>query len=144
MSARQELILFGAAPDAALEALRWTESACHRAGLETRRAQELAAAVVEAVNNSLEHGYALVPGDVSVSLESDGHQVRVTVTDRGEGLPPAPPSDQPSPESERGRGGWLMRQVCDEVHHEFAPGLQSVVLVKLRHDQTKFLIGDPV
>jgi len=37
-----------------------------------------------------------------------------------------------------------MRQVRDEVHHEFAPGLQSVVLVKLRHDQTKFLIGDPV
>lgn len=132
MSARQELVLFGAAPDIALEALRWTEAACQRAGLDARRASELATAVVEAVNNSLEHGYALAPGDVSVALDSDAAQVVVTVTDRGQGLPPRPRGDVPAALDERGRGSWLMQQTCDEVRHEFAPGLQSVVLVKRR------------
>lgn len=142
MNSHQELVLFGAAPDVALEALRWTEAACLRIGLDARRAQELAAAVVEAVNNSLEHGYALEPGDVSVSLDSDAGRVAVTVTDRGQGLPPEPPGDEPPPLAERGRGSWLMQQACDEVRHEFAPGLQSVVLVKRRIPIPKTLSGD--
>jgi len=132
MNSRQELVLFGAAPDVALEALRWTEAACLRVGLGAHHAHELAAAVIEAVNNSLEHGYSLVPGDVSVALDSDSGQVVVTVTDRGAGLPPQPSDVEPPALAERGRGSWLMQQACDEVRHEFAPGLQSVVLVKRR------------
>lgn len=143
MSARQELVLFGAAPDVALEALRWTEAACLRVGLEARDAHQLAAAVIEAVNNSLEHGYALAPGDVSVALDSHAERVVVTITDRGHGLPLQPRGDVPSPLDERGRGGWLMQQACDEVRHEFAPGLQSVVLVKLRDPNPRTPSGDP-
>lgn len=132
MNTRQELVLFGAQPDIALEALRWTEDACARAGLDSRRASELAAAVLEAVNNSLEHGYALAPGDVSLVLDATLERVVITVSDRGDGLPPQPCAAVPMPLAERGRGTWIMSRACDEVRHEFEPGLQSVVLVKHR------------
>jgi len=139
VSSHQELVILGAEPDVALEALRWTEAACLRVGLDPSQASNLALAVIEAVNNSLEHGYALASGDVSVALDCDASQVVITVTDRGRGLPPQPRSDEPDRLAERGRGSWLMQQTCDEVRHEFAPGLQSVVLVKRRdHNPTAF------
>lgn len=132
MIARQELVLLGAQPDVALEALRWTEDACARAGLDPRRASELAAAVLEAVNNSLEHGYALGPGDVSLVLDATEERIVITISDCGLGLPPEPCTAAPVPLAERGRGSWIMHKACDEVRHEFEPGLQSVVLVKHR------------
>jgi len=141
VSNHQELVILGAAPDVALEALRWTEAACARIGLGPRQASELALAVIEAVNNSLEHGYALASGDVSVALDCDAATVVVTVTDRGQGLPPQPRGGEPDRLAERGRGSWLMQQVCDEVRHEFAPGLQSVVLVKRRDPNPTTLNG---
>ncbi|MFO1406417.1 MAG: ATP-binding protein [Steroidobacteraceae bacterium] len=130
MTFRRELLLLGAAPDVALEAVRWTEFACSCAGLDTRSSRALAAAVIEAVNNSLEHGYALAPGDVRLTLDARHGQVEITVTDHGRGLPPAPGATVPGAGDERGRGSWIMRQVCDEVRHEFNAGQQSVVLVK--------------
>ena len=132
MTARQELVLLGAAPDIALEAVRWTELACSRAGLDASACQDLATAVIEAVNNSLEHGYALVPGDINLTLDAEPESVVITVTDRGTGLPPSPSAGTPSPDAERGRGSWIMQQACDEVHHRFDDGRQSVVLVKQR------------
>lgn len=44
MNTRQELVLLGAVPDLALEALRWTEAACARAGLDLRSTGQLAGA----------------------------------------------------------------------------------------------------
>ena len=132
MTARQELVLLGAAPDIALEAVRWTELACSRAGLDASACQDLATAVIEAVNNSLEHGYALVPGDINLTLDAEPESVVITVTDRGTGLPPSPSAGTPSPGAERGRGSWIMQLACDEVRHEFDAGQQSVVLVKQR------------
>ena len=132
MSARQELVLLGAAPDIALEALRWTELACSRAGLDARACRDLAAAVIEAVNNSLEHGYALGPGDINLSLDAEPERVVITISDNGIGLPPSPSVAIPSSCAERGRGSWIMQQACDEVRHEFNAGQQSVVLVKRR------------
>lgn len=137
MTVREELVLLSAAPDIALEALRWTELACSRAGLGSRASQDVAAAVIEAVNNSLEHGYALAPGDINVTLDAEREHVVITVSDHGTGLPPAPSAATPAPGAERGRGSWIMQQTCDEVRHEFHAGQQSVVLVKRlpRRDQ---------
>ena len=143
MTARQELVLLGAAPDIALEAVRWTELACSRAGLDASACQELATAVIEAVNNSLEHGYALEPGDINLTLDAEPESVVITVTDRGTGLPPSPSAGAPSPGAERGRGSWIMQQACDEVRHEFNAGQQSVVLVKQRRRPGSDLHGDP-
>jgi anti-sigma regulatory factor (Ser/Thr protein kinase) len=132
MSPQEELVLLHAAPDLVLEALRWTESACARAGLDSERTRELAAGVVEAVNNSLEHGYALAPGDVGLALDADAESVAITITDHGSGLPPRPAQSAPEPFAERGRGSWIMQQSCDEVRHEFGKDTQRVVLVKHR------------
>lgn len=134
MSPREELVLFHASPDLVLEALRWTESACVRAGLDSKRTRQLAAGVIEAVNNSLEHGYALAPGNVTLALDADSDSVMVTITDHGSGLPPGPVHEDPGPLAERGRGSWIMRQTCDEVRHEIGTDTQRVVLVKRRAD----------
>jgi len=142
MSPREELVLFRAAPDLVLEALRWTESACAREGLDAGRARELGAAVIEAVNNSLEHGYAMTPGDVSLALDADADRVVITITDRGSGLPPRPVHADPGPLAERGRGSWIMQQACDEVRHEIGADAQRVVLVKHRADPERFTNGD--
>jgi anti-sigma regulatory factor (Ser/Thr protein kinase) len=142
MSPREELVLFRAAPDLVLEALRWTESACARAGLDTGRARELSAAVIEAVNNSLEHSYALAPGDVSLALDADAECVVITITDSGSGLPPRPVHADPGPLAERGRGSWIMQQSCDEVRHEIGADTQRVVLVKHRANPERFPNGD--
>jgi anti-sigma regulatory factor (Ser/Thr protein kinase) len=137
MSRRRELILLKAAPGLALEAVRWTEAGCVRAGLDPQRTQELSSAVIEAVNNSLEHGYRLAPGEVTLLLDSESDRIVVTVTDNGQGLPPRPcAAPAPDPLAERGRGSWIMQRCCDEVRHEFSAGRQSVVLVKLRRNMT--------
>jgi anti-sigma regulatory factor (Ser/Thr protein kinase) len=142
MSPREELLLFRAAPDLVLEAVRWTESACARAGLDAGRARELGAAVIEAVNNSLEHGYGLVPGDVSLTLDADADSVVITITDRGSGLPPWPAQSEPAPFAERGRGSWIMQRTCDEVRHEIGTDTQCVVLVKRRAGPERTPNGD--
>jgi len=142
VTARQELVLLGAAPDIALEAVRWTELACSRAGLDAGACQDVATAVIEAVNNSLEHGYALAPGDINLTLDAEPESVVITVTDRGTGLPPSPSAGTPSPGAERGRGSWIMQQTCDEVRHEFNAGQQSVVLVKRRRQISPDSHGD--
>jgi anti-sigma regulatory factor (Ser/Thr protein kinase) len=142
MSPREELVLFRAAPDLVLEAVRWTESTCARAGLDAGRARELGAAVIEAVNNSLEHGYGLVPGDVSLTLDADADSVVITITDRGSGLPPWPAQSAPEPFAERGRGSWIMQRTCDEVRHEIGTDTQSVVLVKRRAGPERTQNGD--
>jgi anti-sigma regulatory factor (Ser/Thr protein kinase) len=129
---RQELVLLGASSDQALEALRWTEGACARAGLDGRQCRELAMAVVEAVNNSFEHGYALAPGDVNLCIDADPERVVVTISDHGSGLPEYPTPGIPDPLAERGRGSWIMQQTCDEVLHEMGAGAQRVVLTKRR------------
>lgn len=142
MNLRQELVLLAATPDLALEALRWTEAACDRAGLDAGSTNALAAAVIEAVNNSLEHGYALAPGEITLALDAAPDRVVITISDRGNGLPPQPPSAMPAPLAERGRGSWIMRQSCDEVRHEIEAGAQRVVLVKHRARRTQTCNGD--
>ena len=132
MSRRQELVLLGAASDVALEALRWTEAACAREGLDGHRTRELGMAALEAVNNSIEHGYSLMPGDINLAIEADAKRVVLTVSDFGTGLPAAPARMAPDASAERGRGSWIMQQACDEVRHEFDGCVQRVVLVKQR------------
>jgi anti-sigma regulatory factor (Ser/Thr protein kinase) len=139
----QELVLLGAAPDVAFEAMKWTESACARAGIGSQRAQRAATAVIEAVNNSIEHGYRMRSGSVSIALEGYADRVEISITDAGTGLPPAPVIRCPEPAAARGRGSWIMGQSCDRVRHEFPNGEQRVVLVLLRSPEPIQPAGDP-
>jgi anti-sigma regulatory factor (Ser/Thr protein kinase) len=142
MTSVHELLLLAAKPDASLEALRWTEHACARVGLEARRAQQLATAVVEAVNNSLEHAYNCVPGDVRLVLLASDDRIVVTVSDDGCGLPPTMRAAAPPPAATRGRGRWIMQQSCDEIRHVIASDQQTVVLVKHRPQSRAISLGD--
>jgi serine/threonine-protein kinase RsbW len=139
---RQELVLFSAAPAVAVEALRWTELACARAGLGASAACELSSAVIEAVNNALEHGYGLAGGEVTVTLDAHDDRVVVRVTDGGSGLPQQPPVSRPTALDDRGRGSWLMQQWCDHVEHVLGEGTQTVVLVKQRAGHSRTMNGD--
>ena len=138
----QELVLLGAGPELAIEALKWTELACARAGVAPSRAQSVANAVVEAVNNSIEHGYRMQPGSIAVSVDGYADRIEVAVSDSGTGLPSAPALRCPDPSAERGRGSWIMRQSCDAVRHEFPAGTQRVVLVLRRHTRSQTSPGD--
>lgn len=124
-----ELLLIGAAPEASEEAARWVEGACQRFGISGQPAEELAACVVEAVNNSIEHAYPTVPGEVTLMLTCEAGLVRVIVSDRGDGIPP---SDVPRPEAgaPRGRGRWIMSQWCDSVTYERGPTSFRAILTK--------------
>jgi serine/threonine-protein kinase RsbW len=132
--ARWELVLLAAEPEVATESARWVESHALRAGLAAKAASELAASALEAVNNSIEHGYRDSGGAIGLSLDADATSVTVAVTDNGTGLPATVPDSIPEPTAERGRGSWIMRQWCDSVRHELEPGVQRVVLVKRRSD----------
>jgi len=109
-----ELLLIGAVPEAGHEAARWVEGGCSRFGLRGPAVEQLAACVVEAVNNSIEHAYGTIAGDVQLTLSADAGLVTVVVSDRGPG-----PRDSelltPEPEAMRGRGRWIMHQWCDSV-----------------------------
>ena len=129
---RWELVLLAAEPEVATESARWVESHALRAGLGARAAGELAASALEAVNNSIEHGYRNGAGAISLALDADATEVTVAVTDHGTGLSATVPDTVPAPTAERGRGSWIMRQWCDCVRHELEPGVQRVVLVKRR------------
>jgi len=139
---RQELMLLAAEPDVALEAMHWTEIASTRVGLESDRAERLATAVIEAVNNSMEHAYRLLPGSVIVALADYDDRVEVTVSDTGAGLPAVPSTMEPSPFAERGRGSWIMQRSCDQVRHEFSGGEQRVVLVMNRKSHAATISGE--
>lgn len=124
-----ELLLIGAAPDASEEAARWVEGACQRFGISGLPVEELAACVVEAVNNSIEHAYPTVPGEVTLTLSCEGGVVRVTVADRGAGAPSDVVSC-PDAGAPRGRGRWIMSQWCDSVRYERSPTSFRAILTK--------------
>jgi len=124
-----ELLLIGAAPDAAQEAARWVEGACQRFGISGQAVEELAACVVEAVNNSVEHAYPTIPGEVTLTLSCEGGLVRVVVADRGAGAPGGT-TTCPDVAAPRGRGRWIMSQWCDSVSFERGPMSFRAVLSK--------------
>lgn len=104
------------------------EWAC-RAGFAAEPADELAAAVHEAVVNAIEHGNRYNPARwVSIRLEESDRALTVTVQDEGPGVRLAEaPVD---PLADRGRGLELMRGLVDEVRTSRDVG--RTVLVKFK------------
>lgn len=127
---------------AVCESLALTREAARRvasaAGFDAVAAQEIAAAVDEAVTNVVQHAYRGEPGhEVLLRFRREERALTIEVEHRGE-----PPGDLPSGmdldrlAAERRRGGLgvhLMRRLMDTVEHrQPAPGVGCWLLVRNR------------
>jgi serine/threonine-protein kinase RsbW len=76
-------------------------------------------ATLEAVNNAIKHGNKDNPQKlVDVEIEYDKDEIRITVTDEGEGFNPAGIADPTMPENIEelsGRGVFLMTKLSDSI-----------------------------
>lgn len=127
---------------AARESLAITREAARRvaaaSGFDGVAAQEIAAAVDEAVTNVVVHAYRGEPGhEVALRFRRDERCLSIEVEHRGD-----PPGELPTGvdldrlAAERRRGGLglhLMRRLMDTVEHrETAPGVGCWLLVRNR------------
>ncbi|WP_203988461.1 ATP-binding protein [Sphaerisporangium rufum] len=95
------------------------------AGLDGIPLQDLVLAVNEAAANVLDHAY----GKGHVQAWHDDRQVTVEVHDcLGELRPAHAAAGDPGAATLRGRGLWLMHQLCDEVEIINEPGGAAVRL----------------
>ncbi|SKA35308.1 Anti-sigma regulatory factor (Ser/Thr protein kinase) [Marinactinospora thermotolerans DSM 45154] len=121
---------FGYADFASVRA--WVAAYAARAGVPARAAADLVLAVNELASNTAEHG----SGRGSVRLWTEADEVLCEVVDdtvRGPAAtswrPLAPMAGAPpDPHSGRGRGLWLVRQLCDLVEIHSADGATTVRL----------------
>jgi serine/threonine-protein kinase RsbW len=76
-------------------------------------------ATLEAVNNSIKHGNKDNPQKmVDVEIEYENDEIKITVTDEGEGFDPAGIPDPTMPENIEelsGRGVFLMSKLSDSI-----------------------------
>lgn len=119
-----------------LSALRsWIRDYAAGAGLGGVRLQDLVLAVNEAAANVLDHA----GGDGHVRAWLEGEFVTVEIRDFAGRLVPAhADAGDPGLNRLRGRGLWLMRQLCDEVRIVRRPGGSSVVLRQAVHGPPAF------
>lgn len=80
-------------------------------GLAAERGAHLVLAVSEITTNAIQYG----GGSAAVTVRVSRNSVVVEVQDSGPGIPPGARSALPEPDALRGRGLWLVRQLCDEV-----------------------------
>lgn len=116
-------------------------SSCLAVGMTGEAASEVELAVVEAVNNCIEHAYSMAgDGQVSVALEIGSETVQIQVSDRGQPMPPgtleaaASPSFDPSDTvglPEGGMGLDIVKQLMHDVRYESAAGI-NVLTMKRR------------
>jgi anti-sigma regulatory factor (Ser/Thr protein kinase) len=90
---------------------RCVAARARRGGLGESGVQDLVLAVGEAVSNTLDHSGG--PGTLNMWWDAD--TLVCEVADRGQILDPAAGRVAPSAQAERGRGVWIINQVCDLV-----------------------------
>lgn len=86
--------------------------------IEPELLDDLKTAVSEACNNVVLHAYRGGAGPMAIRLYVDDDLLRVSVRDRGVGIPPAVLSDERSD----GIGVSVIRALADEVRFSSAPG----------------------
>jgi anti-sigma regulatory factor (Ser/Thr protein kinase) len=98
------------------------------AGLGEERAGDLVLAVSEVASNSVTHG----GGEGSLALWRDGGDLVCEVRDAGHIADPLAGRARPAPEQRRGRGLWLVHELCDLVQVRSRPEGGSVVRMRMR------------
>jgi serine/threonine-protein kinase RsbW len=103
------------------------------ARLEGQRATLLALAVVEAINNVIEHAYDNRAGHpIYLHVDRNPSTLVVTLRDRGLPMPmplPAPDVAIPDSSSESGRGWPIIRSVFSDVHYRRRDDENELTLV---------------
>ena len=109
---------------------------CGELGIGATEAVEIELAVVEAVNNAIQHAYSMCAGhEVAFSIEVGDGCVVARVRDSGRPMPPglldAVP-DEPSldPEATGGLGLVIMKQTMDSVRYESAGGQNVLTMLR--------------
>lgn len=89
-------------------------------------------AVTEASNNAIHHGNQGDPGKtVKVSMDLNGNQLTVSVTDQGKGFDPHKLPDPLAEENllkTSGRGVFLMKNIMKDVKYSFSPEGTTVTM----------------
>ena len=99
-----------------------------RAGLSHGGAQDLVAAVSELMANSLRHG-----GGGVLRTWDDGDALLFEVEDAGVIADPLVGRRLPPPKATKGRGLWLVNQLCDLVELSSDKGSGTTVRVRMHH-----------
>ena len=109
--------------------------------LDHSLSQRLRLAVEEAVVNSMEYAYPNgTGGDVEVRIMSDGHCLKVIITDSGTPFDPTSmeKTDTTLPVEDRSVGGLgilLVRELMDAVNYERSGGENVLTLIKYLNDK---------
>ena len=82
------------------------------AGVSAANAHNLVMAVSELAANAVRHG----GGHGRILIEQTGDGVHVEVSDHGPGLPEHLSQELPPPDAVSGRGLWLVRHLCRDLH----------------------------
>jgi anti-sigma regulatory factor (Ser/Thr protein kinase) len=111
--------------------------AAHVAGLSPDRIAQLALAVNEVATNAIQHA----TGSALVAISRARDRLTVQVTDDGPGIPDSVAEEGPRPAADApgGRGLWLVRQFCDQVHIQTGDTGTRIRLVMLLASEN---IGD--
>jgi serine/threonine-protein kinase RsbW len=108
------------------------ESIASDAGIDGLAGMLLPSAVVEAINNVIEHAYEGEGGrPILVEAECEASSLIVTLRDRGRPMPqPLPSGDLPDQNAERGRGWGIIRSVFPEVDYQRVDGENQLRLAR--------------
>lgn len=89
------------------------------AGIKQDDYGKILVATLEAVNNAITHGNKAIPEKlVDVEIEFENGEMKITVTDEGQGFNPAEIPDPTKPENIEelsGRGVFLMTKLADSI-----------------------------
>ncbi|MEV0561800.1 ATP-binding protein [Dactylosporangium sp. NPDC050588] len=88
------------------------EQTARLAGVSASNVHKLVIAVSELAANAIRHG----GGSGRIVIEQTDEGVRVEVSDHGPGLPEFVPQELPAPEEINGRGLWMVRNLCRDLH----------------------------
>lgn len=101
-------------------------------GIHGLEAILLPTAIVEAINNIIEHAYQSTSGEpILVEAEHDALALSVLLRDRGAPMPmPLPSGALPETSAEGGRGWRIIRAVFPEVHYQRIAGENLLRLVR--------------
>jgi serine/threonine-protein kinase RsbW len=111
-------------------------AAARRAGFGERAVYHIQAAVDEACANIVYHAYEFEgQGSIEVRCERSGGDFVITITDQGQAFDPTsiPTPDVNAPLDDRKEGGlgrFLMKQLMDDVTHQFTNHSNILTMVK--------------